>query len=166
MSVTVQYFKYPDLLHWRHDAHRLGEDEFGVWLAIVAAATIQRGHEPARPSGRDSVQLITRGQWWSLLFNGPGDVYELYVDIATPAFWESPDRVTMVDLDLDVVRYQDGTVAILDEDEFAKHQVAHAYPQKLIDQTRAATAAVVLAVEENEEPFASVAAAWLARLKE
>ncbi len=165
MPVTVQYFKYPDILHWRHDTHRLGEDDFGVWLGIPAAATVQRGYEPARAIGRDAVQLITPDRWWSLIYNGSGHEYEIYVDIATPPVWESSDRVTMIDLDLDVVRRGDGTVAILDEDEFAEHQVTLAYPPKLIDQTRAATAGIVMAIEANEEPFASVAASWLAKLQ-
>lgn len=34
----------------------------------------------------------------------------------------------MVDLDLDVVRRFDGSAEILDEDEFAEHQVRYGYP--------------------------------------
>ena len=164
-SVTIQYFKYPDQLHWRHDSTRLGADEFGVWLGIPATATVQRGHEPAQTIGRDAVQLITPDRWWSLIYNGTGDEYEVYVDIATPPVWESEDRVTMLDLDLDVVRYQDGRIEILDEDEFLDHQVRFSYPERLIDAARASTAEVVLAVEGNREPFASVAAGWLERLR-
>lgn len=165
MSVTVQYFKYPDILHWRLDATRLGEDEFGVWVAIPAGTTIQRGHEAERTIERDAVLLIAPDRWWSVIYNGPNHKFEVYVDIATPPVWEAPDRVTMIDLDLDVVRHHDGTVEILDEDEFADHQVTLAYPAKLIDQTRAATAAVVLTMEANEEPYRSVAASWLARIR-
>jgi protein associated with RNAse G/E len=166
MSVTVQYFKYPDRLHWRHDALRLGSDEFGVWLGIPSTATVQRGYEPALTIGRDAVQLITPHLWWSLIYNGTGDTYEVYVDIATPAVWETDDRVTMFDLDLDVVRHQDGTVEVLDKDEFLDHQVRYSYPQDLIEATRTATDEVVRAVDANIEPFASVAARWLARLKD
>jgi len=164
MCFTIQYFKYPDRLHWRHDAVRLGEDEFGVWAGIPSAATVQRGHEPVRTIGRDAVQLITPGLWWSLIYNGTGDEYEVYVDIATPALWESKDRVTMFDLDLDVVRYQDGSVGVLDEDEFLDNQIRYAYPRHLIDHTRRATDEVIDLVTRNVEPFASVAAEWLRRL--
>jgi protein associated with RNAse G/E len=163
-GVTIQYFKYPDQLHWRHDTTRLGADEFGVWLGIPAAATVQRGHEPAMAIGRDAVQLITPDRWWSLIYNGDADDFEVYVDIATPPVWEADDRVTMFDLDLDVVRHQDGTVQVLDEDEFLDHQVRFAYPERLIAAARASTAEVVLALKGNREPFATVAASWLARL--
>ena len=33
---TVQFFKSPDRLHWRHDMVRLGEDEHGVWVGPAA----------------------------------------------------------------------------------------------------------------------------------
>ncbi len=163
-DVTVQYFKYPDRLHWRHDAFHMGEDEFGVWLAIPAATTLQRGHEPAFANRWDAVQLITPDDWWSLIYNGTAHKYEVYVDIATPAVWETDDRVTMFDMDLDVVRRQNGTVEILDEDEFLDHQVRYEYPKDLIDATRRATDEVVDLVTRNVEPFKSVATRWLDRL--
>lgn len=166
MPVTVQYFKYPDLLHWRHDTTRLGEDEFGVWLAIPTGTTVQRGHEPERLMDRDAVQLVAADRWWSLIYNGPEHEFEVYVDITTPAVWERADRVTMFDLDLDVVRHQDGTVEILDEDEFDEHRHARSYPPQLVDGARAATAAIFVALERHEEPFGTVAATWLGRLTE
>ncbi len=165
MPVTVQYFKYPDLLHWRLDTFQLGEDEFGAWLAIPTGATMQRGHEAERTMNRDAVLLIAPDRWWSLIYNGPNDDIEVYVDIVTPAVWERPDRVTMFDLDLDVVRRQDGTVEILDEDEFDDHRVSRSYPQRLVDGARTATAAIYLALERREEPFEAVAAGWLERLR-
>jgi predicted RNA-binding protein associated with RNAse of E/G family len=47
----------------------------------------------------------------------------LYIDITTVPRWVSGDQVEMVDLDLDVIRRFDGPAEILDEDEFAEHQV-------------------------------------------
>jgi hypothetical protein len=35
---TVQFFKYPDRLHWRHDMVRLGEDAHGVWVGLGVEA--------------------------------------------------------------------------------------------------------------------------------
>ena len=48
--------------------------------------------------------------------------YEVYIDMSTVPVWDG-DTMTAIDLDLDVVRLWDGTVEILDEDEFAEHQV-------------------------------------------
>ena len=34
LPFTVQFYKYPDRLHWRHDMVRLGEDRHGVWVGL------------------------------------------------------------------------------------------------------------------------------------
>jgi protein associated with RNAse G/E len=60
-----------------------------------------------------------------------------------------------------VVRTRDGRVEILDEDEFADHQVRFGYPQKLIDGARAAAIEVVTLLERRNEPFGEAAAHWL-----
>ncbi|MXY72774.1 MAG: DUF402 domain-containing protein, partial [Dehalococcoidia bacterium] len=70
-------------------------------------------------------------------------------------------RATMVDLDLDVARLRSGAVRVLDEDEFAEHQVALAYPPALIEGALDACERVRGMIERNEEPFATVAAGRL-----
>ncbi len=79
-----------------------------------------------------AVQLVPAGQWWTAVFNDPPASAEIYCDIATPPQWTHPGEVTMVDLDLDVIRRRDGQVLLDDEDEFAEHQVRYGYPAELI----------------------------------
>ena len=171
MDVTVQYFKYradgEHALHWRHDMIHLGEDQHGVWLGGRPFATLQRGHEPERSYPHAFVQLVSADHWWTLLHNDAthGTVHH-YVDIITRPIWETPNRVTMIDLDLDVIQRPDRSVYVDDEDEFKDHQVEHEYPPQIIDKARVTTAEVVLAIEAGQEPFASVAEAWLSNLRE
>ncbi len=88
----------------------------------------------------------------------------MYVDIATTATWVDEQRVEMVDIDLDVVRYQDGSVELLDEDEFLDHQERFNYPAWLVDRARTTAAELVLKVEAGAEPFGSAPATWLDRV--
>ncbi|MDH3539190.1 MAG: YgaC family protein [Acidimicrobiia bacterium] len=160
--IVVQYFKYSGDLHWRHDMVYLGEDEHGTWLGGPAGTTIQRGHEPARRWPSPFVQLIAPDRWWTLFFNGDqSDDYRIYVDVIKPATWPTTARVEMVDLDLDVVLRHDGTVALLDEDEFLAHGELFAYPDSLIDRARVTAAELVLKVETGEEPFGNAGESWL-----
>ena len=100
---------------------------------------------------------------WTACFNADGEL-EIYADVTTrPAY--GAGQVTAVDLDLDVVRYWDGRVAVLDEDEFAEHQVELSYPAELIDQARATCDWLVSAVSARREPFGQAGAAWLARAR-
>ena len=56
--------------------------------------------------------------------------------------WVAGDQVEMVDLDLDVVRGFDGSAQILDEDEFAEHQVRYGYPPEVTGHAERAAAAI------------------------
>lgn len=161
--VTVQYYKYPDILHWRHDMTYLGEDSHGVWLGAPIGTVIQRGDEPSITMDRTFVQLVPPHRWWTALFN-TGHRTETYVDITTVATWPAPDRVEMIDLDLDVIRLTDGRVYIDDEDEFEEHRVSLGYPPKLVDGARAAAARVTMDLERSAPPFDGTAAVWLARI--
>ncbi len=62
----------------------------------------------------------------------------------------------MVDIDLDVVRMADGTVEVVDEDEFHAHQAEMEYPPRLVDTVRATAARIAIAVENRHEPFGEV----------
>lgn len=159
--VHVDFRKWPDAPHWQLSMHRLGEDEHGIWLWAPAGGVVRRGEEPPRVARSLYVKLIKQDAWWTAIWNAGGR-FECYVDIATPAQWDG-DRVMMIDLDLDVARFRDGSVAVLDEDEFAEHQQTLGYPPELVDRARTTTAAVFLGVERREPPFDATGADWLRR---
>ncbi|WP_415102533.1 DUF402 domain-containing protein [Nocardioides sp.] len=46
---------------------------------------------------------------WLAAFHGRGGPLRVYIDLTTPAAWQH-DRVSCVDLDLDVYELPDGTV--------------------------------------------------------
>ena len=158
----VQYLKYPGTLHWRHDMVYLGGDEHGTWLGGPAGTVVQRGTEPARRWPYPFVQLIAPGRWWSLQFNGDHHPdYRMYVDVVIPARWVDDGRVEMVDLDLDVVLRADGSVDVLDEDEFVEHSQHFGYPPDLIDRARTTGAQLVVQVGSGREPFGVAAEQWM-----
>lgn len=163
--VTVRYFKHPRTPHWRHPTIRLGEDVHGVWLGAPAGTHVQRGDEPPVELAHAWVQLIPRDAWWVAIFNGADHRIPIYVDITTVPTWVGPDRVEMVDLDLDVVARNDGSVYLDDEDEFEEHRVALGYSQRMIDAARGTAARILIAVEAGRPPFDDTALAWIERLR-
>lgn len=142
----------------------LGEDAHGVWLRAPAGTPVQRGSEEPIAIAHPFVKVVTRGRWWTGLWNGgswsDGRSIHTYVDVVTPAAWED-GTVRMVDLDLDVVRYRDGVVEIDDEDEFDEHRVAMSYPEHIVDKARAEAARLKRDVERGVEPFGFVGERWL-----
>jgi protein associated with RNAse G/E len=165
-DVRLVFTKYDGSLHWHQTMLYLGEDEHGIWLGARSGATAQRGNEPPVRFDAPSVQLIPADRWWTAVFNDPPSGAEVYCDISTPAEWRGPDEVTMIDLDLDVVRARsDGRVFVDDEDEFAEHQVRYAYPPDVISHAEKAAAWLVAAVTAGVEPFGSVPQAWLDKVR-
>jgi protein associated with RNAse G/E len=160
--VRVVYRKYDGRLHWHTWLERLGEDDHGVWLGAPDGTAWQRGAEPPVTLAAHVV-LLPRDAWWVASFNAAPAKYDMYVDLSTVPTWNA-DEVTMVDLDLDVVRYRhDGSILLLDEDEFDAHQVAFGYPTGVIESVRR-TAARLLADVATTEPFTAAYLPWLARV--
>jgi protein associated with RNAse G/E len=160
--VQVDYRKYDDTLHWNLRMRRLGEDEHGVWLGLPADGVTRKGHNPAISVPEAHVILFPRVSWWTATFNAAPRRTEIYCDITTPPEWLSPDRVTMIDLDLDVLRER-GTVApiLVDEDEFAEHQVLYGYPAAVIAAAEESAAWLMTAVAAGAGPFGGVHERWL-----
>ena len=157
--VHIDFRKWDGSRHWQFAMRRLGEDDHGLWLWSPPGSDMQRGNEPMRKSERVNVKLIPDNKWWTAIWSAGHDV-DVYVDIITPPTWNG-STVTMVDIDLDVMRRTDGRVSIEDEDEFDLHRVQMQYPERLIDTARATTAKIALAVEARHEPFGSVGDEWM-----
>ena len=158
--VTIQFLKKPDIIHWGFEAFWLGEDEYGVWLSIPTGTRRWKGEVDRSPVLTDAVFCAPHDAWWTLHFNGDVTDKSHFVDIATPSKWVSDDRVEMIDLDLDVAFYHDGTVEVEDEDEFAVHQLQYGYTGEEILNARETTDQIVAALLAREEPFYEVAAKW------
>jgi protein associated with RNAse G/E len=162
--VTVQFLKNPDILHWGFEAFFLGEDEHGSWIAVPEGTKRWKGEKLFHPTRDPAVFCAPRDGWWHLHYNGATTRFSHFVDIVTPPRWVSENRYEMIDLDLDVIIHQDGTVEIEDEDEFEIHQVRYGYTEEMILRAEAETKRIVGVLKNREEPFFDVAANWLARI--
>lgn len=152
--------KWRNRLHWQFMMERLGEDEHGVWLSVAAGTVARRGHDAPLTLADGFVSLVPATQWWEAEFYPIHPHHEVYVNIGTPCEWH-PGRVRQVDLDLDVIRTFSGDVEMLDEDEFADHQVRFAYPPELIEGARRAADEVIDLLQRRAEPFGTAADRWL-----
>jgi uncharacterized protein len=165
-EVRVVYTKFDGSLHWHHTMRYLGEDEHGTWLGAAAGTPSQRGNEPHIAYFRQpSVELIPVGVWWTAAFTAAPENTEIYCDITSPPEWPEQDRVTMVDLDLDVLRLRaNQQVLLVDEDEFAEHRVRYGYPPDVIRNAEQAAAWLQAAIGDGAEPFAGGYQRWLEKV--
>jgi protein associated with RNAse G/E len=164
-DIRVVFSKYDGSRHWHETMRLLGTDEHGTWLGSSAGVQIQRGDEPPITLPQAHVYLIpAAGVWWTVVFNDDRDPHvEVYCDICTVPV-RTGDEITMVDLDLDVIRRWDGTVEIVDEDEFELHQVKYGYSAEVVSSARAAADELAEIIRSGVEPFGSVYKGWLAKV--
>lgn len=158
--IHVDFRKWPDTLHWQFTMYHLADDEWGTWMWSPPGSTARRGTEEPKVFRHTNVKLIPVGAWWTAIWND-GFEFDLYVDIITPPVWDG-DRVTMIDLDLDIERrLADGEVSIVDEDEFAERQVSLGYPDHVVREARRAADEVASLVASGVEPFSAAGAHWM-----
>ncbi|MEO6414375.1 MAG: DUF402 domain-containing protein [Pedococcus sp.] len=150
-----RYTKWGGKRHHGADLVYLGADEHGDWLGDPVGNQWSGGPTPF-VSVTDNVLLVPRGRGMTAMFYSehPEQAFELYVDITSVPQWQD-DLVTAVDLDLDVIRRFDGSWYVDDEDEFAEHQVAYAYPGDVITGAEAECARVVDEIRSGAAVLAS-----------
>lgn len=158
--------KYDGRPHRRVTGRLLGEDESGTWIGTPRGTMVRYSYGLRRVSWTksDSVRLIPRDTWWMAMFSAAPNRSEIYCDVITPARWTRPAEVTVVDLDIDVIRMRaDGRVVVDDEDEFAEHRVRYGYPDDVVAAATGAAAELQAALSGDTEPFAGKYREWLAR---
>nr|WP_221375044.1 DUF402 domain-containing protein [Actinoplanes polyasparticus] len=163
MDVEVVFTKYGGQLHRRSTMRRLGVDEYGTWLGASAGTTVHSGI-PGRSFVNEhvTVRLVPVSRWWTAIFFAEPNTWDVYCDITTPAEWLGPGSVTLVDLDLDLLRNRDtGHVDLLDEDEFAANTLTYDYPADVVNRARSTADRLAVDVAGNAEPFGSACLRWL-----
>ncbi|WP_433825221.1 DUF402 domain-containing protein [Actinoplanes sp. CA-015351] len=163
MSASMRFTKWGGKLHWHYPLEPIGSDEHGLWFGARSGTIMTRGYEEPVRQPHDFITLVPSAGDWIASFNPSTADTEVavYVDVTTLPSYEG-GVVRAVDLDLDVVRLFDGSVRVLDEDEFAEHQILYGYPPPVIAQARATTDDLVSRLTAAIEPFETAAAARLA----
>ncbi|WP_265447483.1 DUF402 domain-containing protein [Flexivirga meconopsidis] len=166
--VHVDYRKWDGSPHWQSEGLVAGVDEYGVWVAVPAGTHFERPGA-AFDIGCDSVSLFPDAGW-TPAFNDQfaAERIAVYVDITTVPSWTYDGgrwRVTMIDLDLDVIQRVDGFTFVDDEDEFAEHQKQFGYPVEVVVRAEQDTRAVFRAVRDRTGPFDGTGWEWLRRFQ-
>ncbi|GLW32310.1 DUF402 domain-containing protein [Actinoplanes regularis] len=157
--------KYDGRPHRRVTGRLLGEDEFGTWIGTPRGTMVRYSYGLRRLSWTrsDSVRLIPRDAWWMAMFSAEPSRSEIYCDVTTPVRRTGPAEFTVIDLDIDLIRFHDRRVVIDDEDEFAAHRVRFGYPDEVVTAATGAATELHAALTGDTEPFAGHYRKWLAR---
>ncbi|ALJ21459.1 DUF402 domain-containing protein [Microbacterium sp. No. 7] len=164
--LTFRWRKWNGAPHWEHDCVYLGGDRWGDWFGQSAG---WRSHRPGRDMRAETanVTLLPPSGDYALTLNRdhPRRVF-VYIDLAWDLRWAENGEPEGVDMDLDVVRADDGRgIWIDDRDEWDEHRVAYGYPPHVVAHLEALAVDLEARVRAAEAPFdETTAGAWLAVL--
>ena len=161
--VRVVMSKWGGRPHWEYDAVVLGSDEHGAWLGCPTGTFYSRPGMEFVATFAGVVLVPVGGAAHLAAFNDQHAGAATYVDMTTPPVWDG-SVLRAIDLDLDVVKRQDGTVYLDDADEFAEHLVSFGYPPEVVAMAERTAAEVLAAVQDQTAPYDGTADAWLERL--
>jgi hypothetical protein len=155
----MEFSKWDGRRHWHFAMEDLGADRHGRWFSGPPGTRAKRGDEDHVVEVGGFVTLVPAEGDWIANWNRTGDV-AVYVDITdTPVV--AGGIIRAVDLDLDVIAWRDGTVEVIDRDDFEAHSVSMAYPPELIARAEATAATVEGLMRGAEAPFDGTGAGWL-----
>jgi uncharacterized protein len=162
-TVVVEFYKWPERRHYHMPLRSLGEDVHGHWLGCAAGAIFLRPDGVEASHQVDLVLLVPRNDSWvAEWFRGHADL-ECYVHVTGRPCWDG-NRVMALDLDLDVVRYHDGRVEVLDEDELELHRRLYGYSAEMVADATSQAARLRGLLAARVEPFGDSALTWLERI--
>ncbi len=159
-KINLNFRKWPDAPHYRYEAEYLGEDEWGYWVLARKGTPFQRGDGQVSAFSFSAVELIPREQWFQAMYSPTWPAHDLYVHVAMPPRWDG-DVVTILDLDLDVIRSPAGVTTLLDSDEFELHSTTLGYPPDMVQQARSTAVNLMELVAGRAEPFGTAVNKWL-----
>jgi hypothetical protein len=156
----VSFTKWGDRRHWYFEVEHLADDDHGRWFLGRPGIALQRGDEPPVLERDGFVMLVPGVGDWIAFWNVDDDI-EIYVDVCRDVA-VAGTTITAIDMDLDVVRRRDGTVEVLDEDEFEEHGRLYAYPEGVAEEAVAVALDLVAAIKAERDPFSAVGSRRLA----
>ncbi|MDH5672050.1 MAG: DUF402 domain-containing protein [Myxococcales bacterium] len=105
--VYVDVRKWPATPRWHWHAFALGEDDHGRWSYVPQGAPVQLAEQSPITTSYPQVIMYPWEALYAARFLPEQADLAVYVDvIAAPSY--APQRVQVVDVDLDVVRHHDG----------------------------------------------------------
>jgi protein associated with RNAse G/E len=152
-EIAVHAKKYDGRVRKTWTGGVVSESDELIVLVAKFEASVEHNDLGNIKAGTISFEHFWLDRWYNIFrFHEPdGALLAYYVNIAMPAELDG-EVLSYVDLDIDVIRWPDGRVDVLDRDDFEKNQKKFDYPQDVIDNAEAALSNVLQLIEKGQLP--------------
>ena len=148
--------KYDGSLRDEADAFVVAQDQEAIVL-LQPTGTLEYSARTQRWEAMTDglLLLFFTNRWYNVwhIADQRSHFNRIYANIALPARWLDEHTLEWVDLDLDIRVHMDGSIVLLDEDEFLENQQRMAYPPAVVTQARAAAQEALDLCEQGRYPF-------------
>jgi hypothetical protein len=127
------------------------EDNFGIWLHLPRGAVWKAPHDGGLLPFDALMLLSPKRSWVAWWVDDPRD-RRVEIDVCLPPTRES-DGWSYIDLELDPVRHEDGTIEIQDRDEFDTACRNGFISENDAQMADAVANTIEAALRNREEPF-------------
>jgi len=101
--------------------------EFGLPQVELGCTTFRRGDV--------FVEFYSWHRWYTVaqVFEADGTFKGWYCDVCMPPRWDAPGELSYVDLALDLWQGADGTIVLLDEQEFTEYRATGVFTEAQVE---------------------------------
>jgi protein associated with RNAse G/E len=156
----IKSFKHDGHLHrmwlenWQVPEQLLYPDhqKEAVQVLINSQTKIREADGKEWTSRIPGVSFFIPNMWFNVVALLEETGIRYYCNIASPPYM-SKDVITYIDYDLDVIRLPDGTVHIVDQDEYERHKVGYHYSAIVESKVKQGLDLLLKRVNKGEPPF-------------
>lgn len=154
-TIRVVSTKYDGSLRDSYNALLLDHVGSMIRLKVPSGTPILDGRTKQTELSEDTaIEIYFLDRWYNVWHMREHTTYPnlWYANVAKPAEFDG-ETLSWVDLDLDVRCYLDGSLAILDEDEFEQNRVAMSYPRDVVEEALEAQNEILMLGQIGAFPF-------------
>ncbi len=154
-KIKIVSQKYNGALRDEYESYLYAEDETMLMVASPPGTPYYYHKKQAWFAAEDGLlELYFKHKWYNVwhICEQNSRINHIYANIAMPATLQA-NVLTWIDLDLDLRVHLDGSLELLDEDEFVENSALFAYPPAVIAQARAAVDELSACYRQQCFPF-------------
>lgn len=152
--ITINSRKYNGEVHRSWKAELINTENSLLILVGEFEKEIRHDHLGVIRRGTISYEYYWLDKWYNVFrFHEPsGELRNFYCNVNIPPVLNDKS-LDYVDLDIDILIWQDFSMKILDQEEFAENSKKFSYPTELIDKTNESFNELVSLIKNRKFPF-------------
>lgn len=155
-KVTINSRKFDGKIHRSWKAGLIEQQNSLLVFIGEFDHEIKHSHLGVIRRGTISYEYYWLDRWYNIFrFHQPdGNLRNFYCNVNLPPTFEN-GVLDYVDLDIDVLVWQDFSTFVLDLDEFAENAKKYRYPTEICDKAQSSLAELKIMIEKKMFPFSS-----------